>query len=328
MAMDVMTFGEAMIRLAPPHFQRLEQARSLDLEIGGAELNTAVGLVRLGRSAGWVSRLPANPLGKLVANRVREAGVSDAFVQYAEESRCGLYFLEFGAAPRASGIVYDRQDSAISQVMPGMLPWPEIFAGVKWFHVTGITAALSMGAAETVREALQSARETGLRTSIDLNYRSKLWSAEQAGRVMAELIVGCDLLIASDGDARQLFGIHGQDFSDTARQFVERFGVKAVAGTTRETPLVWRNRMGAVGYADGMFHETPNYEVEIVDRLGAGDALASGLIHGMLDGDFQKGLEYGAALAALKHTIPGDFAWISKEEVDAVLAGQSLRIRR
>ncbi|OWK40847.1 sugar kinase [Fimbriiglobus ruber] len=325
---DVITFGEAMIRLAPPHFQRLEQARSLDVEIGGAELNTAAGLARLGRSAAWVSRLPDNPLGKLVANRAREAGVSDEHVVYTDDSRCGLYFLEFGAAPRASGIVYDRRDSAAARVSPGVFDWPAIFRGARWFHVTGITAALSPGAADTVREALAAAHEAGLPTSIDLNYRSKLWSKEDAGRVMGDLLKYCRVLVASEGDADQLFGITGTDFADVARQFIDRFGVRAVVGVKRETPLVWRNRFGAVGYTEGRFVESPWYEVEIVDRLGAGDALASGLIHGLLDGDFEKGITYGAAMGALKHTIPGDIPWMTKEEIEAVLAGHGLRIRR
>jgi 2-dehydro-3-deoxygluconokinase len=325
---DVITFGEAMVRLAPPHFQRLEQARALDVEIGGAELNTAVGLARLGRSAAWVSRLPDNPLGKLVANRVREAGVGDDHVQYAADGRCGLYFLEFGAAPRASGILYDRKDSAVSRVTPGLFDWPAIFRGSKWFHVTGITAALGDGAAEATAEALAAAKAAGLGTSIDLNYRSKLWTPQEAGRVMSGLLGHCDVLVASEADAAQLFGVTGADFAAMARQLVERFGLTAVVGVKRETPLVWRNRFGALGFTRGELFETPWYDVEIVDRLGSGDALASGLIHGLLDGDFRKGLEYGAAMGALKHSIPGDLPWVTKEEVESVLAGHGLRIRR
>ncbi len=328
MPRDVVTFGEAMVRLAPPHFQRLEQARTLDVEIGGAELNTAVGLARLGRSAAWVSRLPDNPLGRLIANRVREAGVGDEFVQFAADGRCGLYFLEFGAAPRASGILYDRKDSAIAHVTPGTFDWPAIFRGARWFHVTGITAALSPGAADTTAEALAAAKAAGLRTSIDLNYRSKLWPREEAGRVMAGLLGRCDVLIASEADAEQLFGVTGGHFAEVAERLISRFGMAAVVGVKRETPLVWRNRFGAVGFTAGQHYETPWYEVEIVDRLGAGDALAAGLIHGMLDGDFRKGLEYGAAMGALKHTIPGDRPWVARDEVEAVLAGHGLRIRR
>ncbi len=325
---DVVAFGEAMVRLAPPHFQRLEQARAFDVEIGGAELNTAVGLVRLGRSVEWVSALPANPLGEVVRNRAREVGVGTEHLRMSAEGRCGLYFLEFGAAPRAGSILYDRKDSSIALAKPGDFDWPAIFRGVRWFHVTGITAALSPNCAALTLEALKAAHDGGLGTSLDLNYRSKLWSIAEAGRTMAELLPYVELLIASTGDAEQLFGITGTNFGEVAKQFTERFGVQFVAGVVRETPLVWRNRFGAVGYSAGTLHETVSYEVEIVDRLGAGDAFASGLIHGLLDGDFAKGLHYGAAMGALKHTIPGDLAFVSLEEVEAVLAGKGLRIRR
>lgn len=325
---DLIAFGEVMVRLAPPHFQRLEQARSLDVEIGGAELNTASGLVRLGRSAAWVSRLPDNPLGKLVANRVREIGVSDQFVQYDADARCGLYFLEFGAAPRASSILYDRKDSAIALVTPGMFDWPAIFADARWFHVSGITAALSAGAADAVNEAMRAARAAGVTISVDLNYRSKLWSRERAAEVMGSLLPMCDVLIASEADAEFLFGITGDDFTEVAAGLAERFGVKTVVGTRREADLVWKNRFAAVGFSAGQAVESAWYDVEIVDRLGAGDALASGLIHGLLDGDLKMGLDYGAAMGALKHTIPGDLPWVTKAEVEAVLQGQGLRVRR
>jgi 2-dehydro-3-deoxygluconokinase len=325
---DVIAFGEVMVRLAPPDFQRLEQARSLNIEIGGAEFNTAAGLSRLGRSAAWVSRLPDNPLGKLVANRVREVGVSDRFVQFVPDSRCGLYFMEFGAAPRASSILYDRQNSAIAQARCGMFDWPTIMSGAKWFHVTGITAALTIGSAEVVDEAMHAARAAGLMVSIDLNYRAKLWSRERAKHVMSLLLPMCDVLIASEADAEFLFGITGEDFTEVAEGLIEQFGMKTVVGTRREASLVWRNRFGAVAYTAGQTLESAWYEVEIVDRLGAGDALAAGVIHGLLDGDLKKGLDYGAAMGALKHSIPGDIPWVSAEEVEAVLQGQGLRIRR
>ena len=328
MPYDVVTFGEAMVRLAPPHFQRLEQARSLDVEVGGAELNTAAGLARLGRTAAWVSRLPDNPLGRLVANRAREAGVSDEFVDFVPDARCGLYFLEFGAAPRASSILYDRKDSAMARVGPGAFDWPAVVRGARWFHVTGITPALGPGAAAAVGEALAAAKAAGVGTSIDLNYRSKLWPPEEAGRTMAGLLPACDVLIASEADAEQLFGITGGHFGELAARLADRFGLTAVAGVRRETPLVWRNRFAAVGYAGGKSYESRWYEVEIVDRLGAGDALAAGLIHGLLDGDFELGLDYGAAMGALKHTVPGDLPWLTKDEVEDALCGHGLRIRR
>src|SRR5436305_4570770 len=165
---DVITFGEAMVRLSPPNFRRLEQTRSLDVQVGGAELNTAVGLARLGHSAAWVSRLTRNPLGRLVANHARTAGVGTDHVVWTDEDRVGLYFLEFGAAPRASSVLYDRKGAAIANLRPGVVPWAKVFAGAKWFHVTGITPGLSAAAAETTREALQAARTAGVRTSVDL----------------------------------------------------------------------------------------------------------------------------------------------------------------
>src|SRR5438067_1392537 len=171
-----------MLRLSPPNFLRLEQAQSLDVRVGGAELNTAVGLARLGRSSAWVSRLPANPLGRLVANRAREAGVSTEYVVWSDGDRLGLYFVEFGAAPRPSSVLYDRKGAAVSAIWPGLVDWAKAFAGSKWFHVTGVTPALSMSAAETTREALQAARAAHVGVSIDLNYRAKLWNTAEAGR--------------------------------------------------------------------------------------------------------------------------------------------------
>ncbi len=325
---DVVAFGEAMVRLAPPHFQRIEQARAFDVEIGGAELNTAVGLTRLGRSVDWVSALPANPLGAVVRNRAREAGVGTDGVRMSAEGRCGLYFLEYGAAPRAGSILYDRAGSSLALAKPGDFDWPKLLRGARWFHVTGITAALGTGCAALTLEALKAAHDAGMSTSLDLNYRSKLWSAADAGRTLGELLPYVDLLIAGTAEAELLFGIKGEHFADVAKQLTDRFGVQFVVSVVREAPLVWRNRFGAIGSSAGNLHETVTYEVEIVDRLGAGDAFTSGLIHGLLDGDFAKGLHVGAAMGALKHTVPGDLPFVSLEEVEAVLAGQGLRVRR
>ena len=325
---DVITFGEAMVRLSPPSFKRIEQADSLDLQVGGAELNTAVGLARLGRSTAWVSRLTRNPLGRLIANRAREAGVSTDHVVWTDEDRVGLYFLEFGASPRASGVLYDRKSSAIAAVRPGQVPWGKVFEGARWFHVTGITPALSPTAAEATREALQAARAAGVKTSIDLNYRVKLWSTAEAGRWMSEFMRTCDVLVTTEEDTERVFGITGKDYEEVAARVAARFPLQVVAITLRENPLVWRNSWTAIAYQGGKVHRTRGYEVEIVDRLGAGDSFAAGLIHGLLDGDLQKGLDYGVAASAIKHSIPGDFAWITRDEVEALLKGGGLRISR
>jgi 2-dehydro-3-deoxygluconokinase len=328
MAYDVVTFGEAMIRLSPPNFRRLEQARSLDVQVGGAELNTAVALARLGRSSAWVSRLTDNPLGRLIANQAREAGVSTEHILWTSDDRVGLYFLEFGAAPRASSVLYDRKGAAIANLQPGAIAWGKVFRGTRWFHVTGITPGLSAAAAEVTREALQAARAAGAQTSIDLNYRAKLWTGEQAGLVMAQLMPLTDVLITTEEDTERVFGIKGKDYAEVATLTAKRFGMRVVAITLRENPLVWKNSWTAIAYHGGAIVRTRTYEVEIVDRLGAGDCFAAGLIHGLLDDDVQKGLDYGVAASAIKHSIAGDFAWITREEVEALLKSPALRISR
>jgi 2-dehydro-3-deoxygluconokinase len=322
----IVTFGEALLRLGTPGFERFDQARSFDLEIGGAELNTAVGLVRLGHEAAWISRLPDHPLGRRVHSFVRSHGIDDRHILFGD-GRQGLYFLETGAAPRASSIIYDRADSATARLKPGDFDWPAIFAGIDWFHVTGITAALSSNAAEAVKDAILAARNANARISIDLNYRAKLWSPEQAGRTMSHVIKDCDVLFASENDAKLLFGIDG-DFAEMAKQFSARFGVKAVATTRREATSLWRDRLHAIGWQNGQTIETTAMDVEVVDRIGSGDAFAAGVIDGLLADDFAAGLHTGLAFAAIKHSIRGDLPLAAKDEVQSLLRGDGLRIRR
>ncbi|MFM7099067.1 MAG: PfkB family carbohydrate kinase [Gemmataceae bacterium] len=328
MAFEVITFGEAMIRLSPPNFRRIEQAKSLDLQVGGAELNTAVAVSRLGHSASWISRLPDNPLGRLVANHAREAGVDTSHVMYSKDERLGLYFLEFGAAPRASSVIYDRKGSAIAAVQPGMVPWAKVFAGTKWFHVTGITPALSASSAAATREAMMAAKAAGVKTSMDLNYRVKLWTTTEAGKCLSDLMQYCDVLITTEEDVEKVFGITGSNYEEVAAKVADKFKLDIVAITLRENPLVWRNTWTGMAYQKGKVYKTRTYEVEIVDRLGAGDSFAAGLIHGLLGGDVQNALDWGVATSAIKHSIPGDFAWVRPEEVEALLKGGGLRISR
>jgi 2-dehydro-3-deoxygluconokinase len=326
---EIVTFGEAMIRLSPPNFRRLEQARSLDMFVGGAELNTAVALSRLGHPSAWVSRLTENPLGRVIVNQAREAGVNTDHVLWTRDDRVGVYFLEFGSAPRASSVVYDRKESAIAYLQPGMVPWADVFDRARWFHVTGITPALSPSAAAATREALQAARGAGLRISIDLNYRAKLWTPDEAYRWMNEFVRLCDVLIATEEDTAKVLRIAGGNYEEVARKLAEEYPtLDVVAITLRENPLVWRNSWTAIAYQGKKLFRTRSYEVEIVDRLGAGDSFAAGLIHGLLEGDVQKGLDFGVAASAIKHSIPGDFAWVTREEVEALLKGSGLRISR
>lgn len=326
--MDVITFGEAMIRLAPANFRRLEQAYSLDVEIGGAELNTSVGLTRLGRTSAWVSRLTSNPLGRVIANRAREAGVAIDRVLFTDEDRVGVYFLECGAAPRPSSIVYDRADSAMAKIRPGMIDWKAAFAGARWFYATGITAALSATAADATLEALQAAKAAGLTTCLDPNYRAKLWTVEQAKSWLTNAIAFVDVLVTSPEDIERFYDVPGADVERAAAEAVVRFGLKAVAMPLRQTHSVWRNTVSAVGHASGRFIRSKSYDVEVVDRLGSGDAFVAGLIHGLIDDDLERGLEFGTAMSALKHTIPGDFPWLTSADVENLIQGSGLRISR
>lgn len=326
---DVVTFGEAMVRLSPPHFQRLEQARSLDLNVGGAELNVAAGVTRFGLKSAWVSKLPKNGLGYLIRDRAQEFGVDCSHLVWSDKGRAGLYFVEFGASPRASSVLYDRANSAISLIQPGEVDWAKVFTGTKHFHMSGITPALSASAAETTAEALRAARKAGCTVSYDLNYRKKLWTPAEAKKVQEPLMAEVDILITTEEDTNVVFGIKERDYETVAEKLAQTFRFKIVAITLREDLSVWRNNWTAIAYHEGKIYRDRKYEVEIVDRVGAGDSFTAGFLYGWLkEKDVQKGVQYGNAFAALKHTVPGDFNWTTQEEVEAQLQGAGLRISR
>jgi 2-dehydro-3-deoxygluconokinase len=337
--MDLVTFGEAMVRLTPPNFQRLEQAHSFDAYVGGGELNVAVGAARLGVASRWVSRLPENALGRMIANAALEQGV-EAHVEWTADDRAGIYFAELGAAPRPSSVLYDRAASAISRVKPGSIDWPSVFDGVRWFHVSGITPALSESAAKVTAESLIAAKSAGLTVSYDLNYRSKLWNGEKARAVQEPLMENVDVLITTEEDTRVVFGLgadarYGQEHVDAesyaqiALALAKRFEFRAVAVTLRENPRVLLNSWSAIVAADGKIHRAPRYEVEVVDRIGAGDAFSAGLIVSRLENQgWDDAVRFATAMSALKHSIPGDFCLVTRSEVDQLLRGASLRVSR
>jgi len=340
---EVVTFGEAMIRLAPPNYQRLEQTTTLDVQVGGGELNVAVGVSRLGLKSTWVSRLPKNPLGRLMLNRVHQAGVDTSHIVWADGGRLGLYFVEFGAAPRASSVLYDRAHSAISAIQPGEVDWKKVFEGAKWFHTSGITPALSDSAADVTREALVAAKKAGATVSYDLNYRGKLWPPDKAQAIQEPLMEYVDVLITTEEDtgvvfkikaegkteAKEFTEVAAESYKDVARRLAEKFHFRVVAITLRENPLVWRNTWTAIAYADGKFYDDVKYDLEIVDRVGGGDSFSAGFIYGSLvKKSTEAGVRYGNAFSALKHTNPGDFNWATLEEVEKLLKGASLRVAR
>lgn len=326
---DVVTFGEAMVRLSPPHFERLEQTRSLNVNVGGAELNVAVGVTRFGLKSAWVSKLPKNSLGYMIRDRAQEFGVDCSHITWSDKGRAGLYFVEFGASPRASSVLYDRGNSAISMVQPGEIDWAKVFAGSKHFHMSGITPALSASATETTVEAMKAAKKAGCTVSYDLNYRKKLWTPADAKKVQEPLMADVDILITTEEDTNVVFGIKEKDYEAVAEKLARTFNFKVVAITLREDLSVWRNNWTAIAFHDGKFFKDRKYEVEIVDRVGAGDSFTSGFLYGWIkERDVQKGVQYGNAFAALKHTVPGDFNWSTLEEVETQLKGGGLRISR
>ena len=305
--MDLVTFGEAMVRLSAPAEQRLEQTRSFDAYPGGSELNVAVLAARLGVKSRWVSRLPDNPLGRMIAIRAAEQGV-DAQVEWTREGRVGLYFLESGGAVHISSVLYDRAGSAFSRIDPGSVDWASALAGARWYHVSGITPALSDGAARATAESLVAAKKAGLTVSYDLNYRAKLWTADRARAVQEPLLEHVDVLVIAQEDARLVFG------ADSPELLAKRFKLSAVAMTLRDNPC------SAIVLAEGERHLAPRHEVHTVDRIGAGDAFTGGLIVSRLEQrGWDEAVRFATATAGLKHTIPGDFCLISRADVERLL---------
>jgi 2-dehydro-3-deoxygluconokinase len=332
--MALVTFGEAMVRLTPPGFHRLEQARAFDTHVGGAELNVAVAAARLGTASRWVSRLPDNPLGHLIANRAREQGV-DVHADWSTSDRAGLYFAEMGAPPRATSVLYDRAASAMSRIGPGTIDWPSVFRGARWLHVSGITPALSESAAAATAEALIEAKRARLIVSYDLNYRRKLWSAEQARAVQEPLMEYVDVLVTTEEDTRLVLGTSAaksheaasaEACEEIALALQKQLDLDAVVITL---PVGLHNDCSAVVAAQGKTFRAPRYDIDVVDRFGAGDAFCAGMIVSRLENrGWDDTVRFAAAVSALKHTIPGDFCLVTRAEVDQLVGGTSPRLSR
>ena len=327
---DLVTFGETMIRLSPPDNRRLEQATTFDVNVGGSELNTAVAAQRLGISASYVTRLANNPLGRMIVNKAREQGVDTSHIVWSDSDRIGAYFVEFGASPRPNSVLYDRQDSAIARIRPGDVDWSAALREAAVFHTSGIMPALSDGAAKATIEAVRAAQSLGVKVSVDLNYRARLWSQEKARDIMTNIMSSTSILITTEEDTERVFGIVGDSYEDVAKRLAETFDLEVVAITLRENTSVWRNTWAAIVYEAGTqtVHRSPTFDIEVVDRVGSGDSFAGGFFYGYLTGGARKGVHYGVAVSALKQTHPGDLSWITLDEVERVLGGQGLRIIR
>ncbi len=328
----VVTFGEAMVRLTPPDNERLERTRSLNVTIGGAELNTAIGLVCLGRRATWVSALPRTALGRMIDREARASGVDTSAIHWVDEDagRTGVYYLEEGVDPRPSAVTYDRKDTAIARVTPGTFDWPLLLDGAGALHISGITLALSTGARAESMEAVRVANRLGVPVAFDLNYRSKLWTEAEARDAFAEIIPKVDILFASRGGLRTFFDIDGSH-EEVLQEAVRRLGVAAATLTRKRTKGAGRLRIMsmALGQA-GVLATTDWRNIEVVDRLGGGDAYAAGFLDAYLDNPDQlsRAIALGNAASALKHTMPGDFLCATRDDIEAVAAGGAELLQR
>lgn len=335
----VVTFGEIMLRLSPPGNLRFTQTNSLDLQFGGGESNVAVSLAQFGMPAIFVTRLPENDLGDACLNFVRQFGVETRYIVRGG-NRIGIYFLEHGAVQRGSQVIYDRAGSAFAEIKPGMVDWDVVFDGANWFHWTGITPAISQGAAESCLEAIQAARRNGLTVSVDLNYRAKLWKwGKEAGDVMEEMVSLCHVAIGNEEDAEKVFGIHaegvdvtaghvaGESYREVCQKLAGRFpALHTIAVTLRGSKSASHNTWSAVLWKDGGFYVGPQYDItHIVDRVGGGDSFVGGLVYGLntYPQEPQIALDFAVAASALKHTIFGDFNLVTCDEVIKLMGGDA-----
>ena len=339
----IVTFGEVMLRLATPGHLRFGQTNVYESTFGGGEANVAVSLANYGMDADFVTRLPENDIADACLRELRGLGVGVAHCVRGGE-RMGIYFLETGAVSRASKVIYDRAHSAISEIEKGMIDWEGVLKGADWFHWTGITPAISQGAADVCLEALEVASKLGVTVSCDLNFRKKLWKyGKCAGKVMEKLVSYCDVIIGNEEDAEKVFGIKPENFNvedgvienarfeSVARQLMEKFPkAKKVVITLRGSVNADHNTWSSVLFDGEKLYSSRTYDItDIVDRVGGGDSFASGLIYGLMTtGDAELAVNYGAAHGALAMTTPGDTTMANKKEVEAIMGGAGARVQR
>lgn len=340
----VITMGEIMLRLSTPSHERFVQADSFDVNYGGGEANVAVSLAGFGHDTQFVTAVPDNEIGECALATLRKYQVGTKYVA-KEGERLGIYFLESGSSVRPSKVIYDRAHSSISTVRPEAFDFDQIFEGVDWFHFTGITPAISDSAAELTEAALKKAKEHGVKVSVDLNFRKKLWTSEKAQQVMTRLMKYVDVCIGNEEDANLVLGFkpEGSDvtsgnlklsgYQSIFEQMTQKFGFEYCVSSLRVSRSASDNGWSACIYSGktGEFYHSREYSITpIVDRVGGGDSFAAGVICGLLDGkDFKEALEFGVAASALKHTMPGDVNLVTRKEVETLAGGDaSGRVQR
>lgn len=341
MSKRVVTFGEIMMRLDPPGYQRFVQADSFNVSYAGGEANVAVSLANYGLTADFVTKVPGTEIGQSAVNALRKYGVGTQYMLRGGQ-RLGIYFVEKGASQRPSKVIYDRAYSSISEAGMDEFDWDKIFMDADWFHWTGITPALGGDLPEICLEACRKAKENGVKISCDLNYRKKLWTREKAGEIMSKLMPYVDVCIANEEDAKDVFGISAENsdieggklshegYVFVARQLIERFGFEKVAITLRGSISASDNEWAAMLYSGGTAYFSPKYMVRIVDRVGGGDSFGGGLIYSLISGkEPQDAINFATAASCLKHSIEKDFNLVSVSEVETLAAGNvSGRVQR
>lgn len=337
----VVCFGEIMGRLCPAGYKKVIQANGFDLTFAGGEANVAVSLANYGLEASYVTKLPDNDMGKLVKKTLRSYDVAIDHIVTGGE-RLGMYYVEKGASQRPSKVIYDRKYSAISMAKPSDFNWEVILEDAKWFHVTGITPALSDECVDITREALKKCREKGIKVSCDLNYRKNLWTTDEAKSVMSEFMSYVDVCIANEEDAEKVLGISAKDTNVTkgelnkegyigvAQQIQSDYGCKTIAITLRESYSASVNGWSAMLYSNEKAYFSKKYDIQLVDRVGGGDSFVGGLIYAlMMRSTPQDQIEFAVAASCLKHTIEGDFNQVTVTEVETLMSGDgSGRVQR
>ena len=336
----VVTMGEIMLRLSTPGYERFVQSDNFDVCYGGGEANVAVSLANYGHESYFVTKLPTHEIGESAVNALRQFGVHTDYIARGGE-RVGIYFLETGASMRPSKVIYDRAHSSISEAVIEDFDFDKVFEGATWFHWTGITPALGKKSQEVLKAALIAAKKHGVTVSVDLNYRKKLWTPDEAKACMSELMQYVDVCIGNEEDAEKCLGFKaGSDvtsgklelggYEEVFRKMKEAYGFKYIATSLRESFSASDNGWSALAFDGNEFYRSRRYEVRIVDRVGGGDSFSGGFIHGLLKyGDYKKALEFAVAASALKHTIPGDFNHVSEKEVETLMNGDaSGRVQR
>ncbi len=337
----VVGFGDFLVRLSPPGYERFFQARSFDVNYTGAEANVCVALAHMGMETEFVTRLPNHDIAHTGVSELRRHGVGTRHIAFGGE-RMGIFYSEKGAAQRPSRVIYDRRFSSIADCPPGVFRWEEIFRDADWFHITGITPALSDTIPALCVEACEAAHDLGLVISCDLNYRANLWTPQQAGAVLKEMLPHIDILIANEEDIEKVLGIRAENssvqdgrldnagYAEVARKVEQLYGIPTVAISMRRSISASDNDWGAMLYAGGKAYFSRRYMIHLVDRIGGGDSFAAGLIYGIRQGyDHQKTIEYAAAASCLKQTMELDFSLSTAQEVLKLVGGSgSGRVER